>query len=451
MNAEANTSTTAETSQAHAYDMTATYSPDDNKLRLYYVSRLDSETYERVKNAGFKHAPSQGCFVAPKWTPERESLLIELCGEVGDDDSSLMDRAEQRAERFDEYSGNRAKEGEQARRSVEAISSGIPFGQPILTGHHSERRHRRDIARIDAGMSKAVKMWETADYWKRRAAAAVSHAAYKERPDVRARRIKELESDSRRMKRRTDELAEVIAWLKGEAATIDQVKMNAGGFSELYRLAELVKADPGRYEEQKGAELVNLERHAERAGRWLQHYENRLSYERAMLEQQGGLIGQQFDIKAGGRVLVRGQWRTVKRVRKTGGQITGVTTDCQFVPVRSIEEVKGYEPPSEQEATAAASANKLPPLCNYPGEGFKHMTKAQWDGIHKDYKGSRELGAGALRAGGARMDIKGADAFSECGRHRVRSTISNGGLTPVYLTDAKRSDPPKAEQAAMAA
>ena len=31
---------------------TATYSPEDNKLRLYSTTRLDSETYARVKAAG---------------------------------------------------------------------------------------------------------------------------------------------------------------------------------------------------------------------------------------------------------------------------------------------------------------------------------------------------------------------------------------------------------------
>ena len=39
--------------------ITATYSPEDNKLRLYAFSRLDTETYERVKAEGFKWAPKQ--------------------------------------------------------------------------------------------------------------------------------------------------------------------------------------------------------------------------------------------------------------------------------------------------------------------------------------------------------------------------------------------------------
>jgi len=46
-------------------DITATYSPEDNKLRLYASSRLDTATYEGVKAAGFKWAPKQDLFVAP--------------------------------------------------------------------------------------------------------------------------------------------------------------------------------------------------------------------------------------------------------------------------------------------------------------------------------------------------------------------------------------------------
>lgn len=85
------------------YEGTATYSPEDNKLRLYPFARLDADIYQRVKAAGFIWAPKQGLFVAPMWTPEREDLLIELCGEVGDEDTSLVDRAAERAERFEEY------------------------------------------------------------------------------------------------------------------------------------------------------------------------------------------------------------------------------------------------------------------------------------------------------------------------------------------------------------
>ena len=60
--------------------ITATYSPDDNKLRLSAAHRLDAETYARVSSAGFKWAPKLEQFVAPCWTPEREDLALELAG-----------------------------------------------------------------------------------------------------------------------------------------------------------------------------------------------------------------------------------------------------------------------------------------------------------------------------------------------------------------------------------
>ena len=45
--------------------MTATYSPEYNKLRLYSVSRFDPELSARVREAGFIFAPQQELFVAP--------------------------------------------------------------------------------------------------------------------------------------------------------------------------------------------------------------------------------------------------------------------------------------------------------------------------------------------------------------------------------------------------
>lgn len=82
---------------------TATYSPDDNKIRIYPACRLDADEYATVKAAGYKWAPNQQLFVAPMWTPERERVAIELAGEITDDDSSLSARAEERSERFDGY------------------------------------------------------------------------------------------------------------------------------------------------------------------------------------------------------------------------------------------------------------------------------------------------------------------------------------------------------------
>jgi len=220
--------------------MNATYSPEDNKLRLYSMTRLDTETYQRVRTAGFIWAPKQELFVAPMWTPAREDLLIELCGEIGDEDTSLVDRAEERAERFEEYSEHRADDAERAHKAVKSITDYIPMGQPILIGHHSEKRARKDAERIENGMRKAVKAWETSKYWTMRAAGALHAAKYKELPRVRANRIKGLEADKRKQEKNK---ATAQKWLKlwsDERLTLEHARYISG-----YCHLSLVKGEHG--------------------------------------------------------------------------------------------------------------------------------------------------------------------------------------------------------------
>ena len=311
---------------------TATYSPDDNKLRLYASSRLNPDTYARVKAAGFIWAPKQDLFVAPTWTPEREDLLLELAGSIDDDDTSLVERAEERAERFDDYSEKRTRDGERAHEAVRAIADNIPFGQPILVGHHSERHARKDVARIENGMRKAVKMWETARYWTDRAAGALAHAKYRERPDVRARRIKKLESERRKVVKNIETCeALLMVWrdplakfpsapsLKDAALYI----LNSYDRFAPYGLWSDLRDDKVTPEEVQARRVGALERYTAPDGyprRWLQHYDNRLAYERAMLAESGGTVADRTRPEAGGACKCwaspRGGWSYIVKVNR---------------------------------------------------------------------------------------------------------------------------------------
>ncbi|WBU32344.1 DUF3560 domain-containing protein [Rhodopseudomonas palustris] len=466
--------------------MTATYSPDDNKLRLYASKRLGAETFARVKAAGFKYAPKQDLFVAPSWSPEREDLLLELCGEIGDEDSSLVDRAEERADRFENYGEKRLAEAEAARKAVAEIADGIQLGQPILVGHHSERHARRDAERIESGMRRAVKLWRTSEYWTRRAAGALHHAKYKELPAVRHRRIKGIEADRRKVERSK---AESEKWLKLWTAAgaeteperqlafarklanvsymtlpkkeVDREDMPSGP-SAWTALSD--DPSPGVYAPRTAAEVISYAlsiypESIERAARWLQHYDNRLAYERAMLaEQIGGAadgapvtMGDRFPFAVGGKVQVsrshaRSEWLTILRVNRTGGTVNSLTTEApagvhwQKTWKFSVEDVTAYEAPSAAAVEQAKEAAKLPPLCNYPGEGFAHMTKDEYEKVPKSYRGYRELrklpdGLGRHRT---RVAI-GAYAFrGKCDDNKRHS------YHPVFITDAKRVDPPAA-------
>lgn len=448
---------------------TATYSPEDNKLRLYPAARLDAAEFARMKDAGFAWAPKQGLFVAGMWTPEREDLLEELCGEIGDEDTTLAERAEERAERFEVYSERRADDAARARDGVEAIAGGIPLGQPILVGHHSERHARRDAEKIENGMRRAVKMWETAKYWESRAAGAISAAKYKELPAVRHRRIKGIESDKRKAEKTVQELsAKHSAWCKIAAIEDEDKRQKAalalanvcGSFSMPRKEGDrpdfnqspdvytcLTNGYPSLYAPRTLAEVLEqttgprYPRTIARYERWIQHYENRLAYERAMLAEGGGLVGQNHDIKLGGRVLVYGEWLPVTKInRDCEGRISSVTAAKRFY---NLESIKGYQEPNPEDVAIVKAANKPPPLCNYAGEGFAHITQERWDKIHKDYKGTREYGDGAE---GRFIESRGNS--TEYGRHRVRHAhgrlvgLESFNYTPVFITDAKITTPP---------
>lgn len=322
---------------------TATYSPDDNKLRLYPFARLSAEDYAKVKAAGFSWAPKQELFVAPMWTPSREDLLIELCGEIDDEDTTLADRAEERAERFDNYSEKRAEESDQAAKIAHDMAYQMN-GQPILVGHHSEKRHRKQIARMQDLTGKSVQLWRTSQYWQDRAAGAIRHAAHHERPDVRARRIKTIEADRRKVeknKTQTEKLIAVWSSDKLDMAMALHIANHYDHISKCFTLADYPRNPPAsqyegsmslwsaltdgiiNHEQAREIALRVHRRYLPIATRWLEHYDNRLAYERAMLTASGGTVADRTGPEVGGACQCwaspgryNGGWSYIQKVNK---------------------------------------------------------------------------------------------------------------------------------------
>lgn len=409
----------------------ATYSPDDNKLRLYALHRLPKELYERVKKAGFAWAPKQELFVAPAWTPEREDLLVELAGEIDDEDTSLAERQEARAERFEGYQERRGIEAERTQAAVERLADGIPLGQPILIGHHSERRARKDAERIRNGFAKAAQLWRTSEYWERRAKGAINLAKYKERPDVRYRRIKGLEADVRRHeKARQVARAFRASW---EGVSTREAALKVANYDHSDTWFELDR-ETITWEDAKTKAILQHDAREERADRWLEHLQNRLAYERAMLGDQGGVITDKHDLKVGGQVLVDGTWATIIRVNVGWGQkVESVSTNLRnYLRVAPVERIRGYREPEAGAAEKVKAAKKLPPIVNYPGEGFRHMTSAEWDKVRRNTSGF--------------FHISRVSATLDYAAHRRREAPPAAGpyykTVGVYLTDMKRTDPP---------
>lgn len=326
--------------------ITATYSPEDNKIRLYSATRLGPETYARVTAAGYRWAPRQGFFVAPMWTPQRADLAMDLAGEIGDEDTSLAERAQDRAERYDDLSTKRADDAQRAQSAVSAISDGIPFGQPILVGHHSERHARKRARQIDDGLRKAVSLWESSQYWKDRAAGALRHAKYKVLPAVRSRRIKSLEADKRKQEKIVADAEAALKLWRADGLTHEKAKTIASYYDiwRSFTLADYPRDPPASQyegimslwsaldggvitaEQARDIAIQSKERVIAWSRRWILHYENRITYERAMLADQGGIIAEsKGGPEVGGAIKSlwgpRGGWAYIKKVNKITVQI----------------------------------------------------------------------------------------------------------------------------------
>lgn len=133
------------------------------------------------------------------------------------------ERLLRRAEKLDRISAARFK-------AASAEVAGIPFGQPILVGHHSERRHRAALAKHDNHMRKAIEAEKAAARARGAAESVGSAGISSDDPDAIDKlreKLADLEATQAKMK------AANAALRKG-----DDAALKAMGFSEKY-IAEL--------------------------------------------------------------------------------------------------------------------------------------------------------------------------------------------------------------------
>ncbi|MFE3182722.1 DUF3560 domain-containing protein [Streptomyces violascens] len=185
--------------------------------------------YEIIRPFGFRFFPSLGCLGLPRsrdkqamtWkiNPAAAALRdqgFEVTVSIDEDtrrsfaeaEAERVERAEARAERFDERAGRAGANSKALHASAHRLADSIPFGQPILIGHHSERRARRDQERIHNTTGKAIAEGERSSYWAGRAAASGSYEQFRNNPRRTLRRLEKLRGDLRRVKR----------WQKGQSA-----------------------------------------------------------------------------------------------------------------------------------------------------------------------------------------------------------------------------------------
>src|SRR2546423_1610900 len=92
-----------------------------------------------------------------------------------------------KAQRLREWADKRAQKSNVNYEAAYAIIEQIPPGQPILVGHHSEKRHRRDLERYDTNMHNSLEHSNKAEEMRSRAdniEEAAGNAIYSDDPDA---------------------------------------------------------------------------------------------------------------------------------------------------------------------------------------------------------------------------------------------------------------------------
>jgi hypothetical protein len=345
----------------------ATYCPEDNKLRLY-VGRVPRNEYEALKAEGWTSTPKQDCDFVAHWTPSRRDTCLSYAGFIADEDTPPTERAADRAERF---AGYQEKRFDEATQHADRYESG-----PAAHGYQSERRAERAAARHDRLGDKASDQWSKAEYWSSRTAGVISHALYKSEPGVRMGRIKELEAELRKMEksqqevteraqRRFDAVLSVLEHAEGKREklkpigredfvwSLSKIRRAEGDTEdatpEQYRRACLESALSGYHNsdanqakakeaEQGTRPAADIAREwlegktrpadwdAETGTEWTRHLKLRLSYENQMLEAQGG--------RAGAVEMIPGGWLGKYQIQKVNkSNVTGrvVSVDVQYM------------------------------------------------------------------------------------------------------------------------
>lgn len=91
--------------------------------------------------------------------------------------SDYEERRQRRIDSMRRRAEQKKAESNSAYSDAQSMAGQIPLGQPILVGHHSERRHRNHLKRIDRKYRKSAELDQQAESLERRANFAESNHA----------------------------------------------------------------------------------------------------------------------------------------------------------------------------------------------------------------------------------------------------------------------------------
>lgn len=217
--------------------------------------------------------------------------IDETMPTVEDQEADLAERMDDRSNRLAERSEKQAGAAAATRAKADAVFENIPFGQPMLVGHHSYKADHNRRERAGNNLTTSIKQSEYAAELARRSDTAAAHMGARHNPVTVGNRIEKLEADRRAVHRRLD----------GDGA-IESYTDEHGSPRE-----RRVKRPPeGEARDRLTAEATDLD---EQLAYWRRIY--------AELQAEGKASTAGPDTVAKGDwVLIRGYWYRARRVNK---------------------------------------------------------------------------------------------------------------------------------------
>jgi hypothetical protein len=161
---------------------------------LCFPTRAGEEEVAALKAAGWRWSGYRG-----EWHHPRKH--VEPPAPVRFRAEGFCDYSDERGERLAERAERVAGQAEAVRARVDRITACIPLGQPILVGHHSEARSRRDAARIHDGSRQAYELGQAARDLAARAASSERLHARQDSYGGLVNRAERLGAEVRKMER----------------------------------------------------------------------------------------------------------------------------------------------------------------------------------------------------------------------------------------------------------
>lgn len=121
------------------------------------------------------------------------------------------ERLEAKLEKRRQWAESRKADAASRFERAHAATAMIPMGQPILVGHHSEKRHRAAIAKSDTNMRKGWESSKMADHHTEKAAGLelqLDASIFSDDPDA----IEAIEARIAELEAKRDEWKRLNAW-----------------------------------------------------------------------------------------------------------------------------------------------------------------------------------------------------------------------------------------------